>query len=354
MRNVKVHLGPQTYGITLGKNTMAKLATGLKKYFPSREVVIITNKTVAKLYHSKISSLLASHWNAQWIEIPDGERHKNLKTVESIYHQLLKAKAHRKTGIIAFGGGVVGDIAGFVAATYLRGIPFVQIPTTLLAQVDSSVGGKTGVDLKSGKNLVGAFYQPKWVLIDTQFLTTLPHREFLCGLSEVVKYGILGDKKLFEFMEKNVGKILAMDHNALLFLIKHSCQMKANLVSKDEKESGLRSLLNLGHTLGHGIETLSGYTRIHHGEAVSQGMAYAALLSSKRGFCSQNDTTRIVNLLKSLGLPTKLPKFSKTAYQNVLSRDKKSAGQTIRYVAIQKIGKAFLCALTKQEITAYL
>ncbi|MBI4412160.1 MAG: 3-dehydroquinate synthase [Deltaproteobacteria bacterium] len=354
MKTIRVSLGPRSYPITIGKGAIRSLPGGLKKFFPSDRYVILTNRTIARLYRPRIRRILKTTKPLGWIVIPDGERHKNPKTVAGIYERLVQLKADRKTGLVALGGGVVGDIGGFVAATWLRGIPYIQVPTTLLAQVDSSVGGKTGVDLSSGKNLVGAFHQPVWVLIDTNFLRTVPRREFLCGLSEVVKYGIIRDESFFRFLEKNIGKILNLDHNALIHIIGRSLKIKADIVSRDERESGLRSLLNFGHTLGHAIETLSGYRRIHHGEAVSRGMVYSAVVSYERGLCPMGVVDRIYNLLRKIGLPVRWPDYSKKAYARVMAADKKAVGEKIRYIGIRGIGRSVVLPLTVEEITRYL
>lgn len=354
MKQVKVNLGKRSYSIAIGERSLQNLDKGLQKVLPSHHLIFLTNRTLSKLYRKKVESSLGGHWNYQWIVIPEGEQHKNLKTMESIYHQLAKFKADRKTSLVALGGGVVGDMGGFAAASYLRGIPYVQVPTTLLAQVDSSVGGKTGVDLPSGKNLVGAFYQPAWVLIDTHFLKTLPQREFLCGLAEVIKYGIIWDRDFFNYLERNLKQILSLKKAALETIIKRSCEIKAAIVSKDEKESGLRSLLNFGHTLGHAIETLSGYSRIHHGEGVACGMTYASVLSYELGFCSHQDVERIKTLLSQCGLPTQWPRYSRAQYQKVMALDKKALGNEIRYVVTRGIGKAAPIKLKVEEIAKYL
>lgn len=354
MNIVPVKLGPRSYKITIGRGILRHLSSGLKKVLPSNKIVILTNKRIAHLYKRPVQNILRKKFNIHWIELPEGERTKNIKTIEKIIHQMIKFGADRKTGLLAFGGGVIGDIGGFAAATYMRGIPYVQIPTTLLSQVDSSVGGKTGVDLSEGKNLVGAFYQPKWVIIDTEFLFTLPKREFRCGMSEVVKYGLLWDSKFFRYIEKNVGKIQSLHHNTLEFLIKRSCQIKALIVSRDEREKGLRSLLNLGHTLGHAIETIKRYRGIKHGEAVSCGMVYAAHLSNKKGLLSQRELRRISELLKTLGLPVRWPRHSKKAYQRAIAADKKMTGNKIKFVCLKKIGKASCMPLTVKEVTRYL
>jgi len=354
MKQIQVPLGSRSYQITIGQKTISRLPSGLNKYLCSKKVVFLTNKTIHRLYYRQIKKILKNRFDDHWIIIPDGERYKNLSTVHKIYKSLVKIRADRNTGLVAFGGGVVGDVGGFVAATYLRGLPYIQLPTSLLAQVDSSVGGKTGVDLPAGKNLVGSFYQPIWVLIDTHFLKTLPEREFRCGMSEVVKYGVLWDARFFEFIEKNIGKIKTLKHNTLEKLIYQSVSIKAHIVSKDEKEAGLRSLLNLGHTLGHAIESLSKYKTIHHGEAVSMGMAYATLLSFKKGFCRFKDYERVNQLLKKLDLPICWPNYSKLSYRKAVSIDKKAKEGKINYVAIKKIGKTFCVPLTPREIVSYV
>lgn len=350
MKIIRVSLGKLSYPIFIGKEIIKTLPSNLKKYLDLQNIIILTNPKIKKLYQKKIDPLLKNKLTYNWLTIPEGENYKNLKTVEKIYHRLLALGANRKTGLIALGGGVIGDIAGFVAATYMRGIPYIQIPTTLLAQVDSSVGGKTGVDLPEGKNLVGAFYQPRFVLTDTDFLNTLPKREFLCGLSEVVKYGIIWDARLFSFIENNRQKILDHHPASLEKIIARACQIKAHIVSKDEKEAGLRALLNFGHTLGHAIEVLSGYKKIHHGEAVARGMVYAAGLSSRLGLCLPQEVDRIKNLLEQIGLPIQPPSYSRHAYQKAVAKDKKSVGKKINFIALKKLGKAVIHPLTSREI----
>jgi len=354
MKQVRVPLGTRSYKITIGRGALSQLKSGLKKVLPSNRLVVLTNKTISRLYGRKLKKALPVGSDVSWIVIPDGEKYKNLKTMETIYHQLSKCKADRKTGLIAFGGGVVGDMAGFAASSYLRGMPYIQIPTSLLAQVDSSVGGKTGVDLPSGKNLVGAFYQPKWVLIDIDLLKTLPKREFLCGLSEVVKYGILWDEKFFSYLEKNIGKILKLNHNVLEHIIARCCAIKAEIVSRDEKEAGLRSILNLGHTLGHAIETLSGYSKIRHGEAISRGMVYALMFSYEKDLCSLEVIGRVTDLLKKIGLPIECPYYSKQKYAKVIALDKKAEGKRIRFIVVKKIGKVAPLELPISDVVQYL
>ncbi len=347
MKKISVKLGNRSYPILIGSGLIKRLTPHLLKAAPPSRSIGLTNLPVYRLYKNRLPDM-------PWIVLPDGERTKNLATVEKIYHRLVSLKADRQTTLVVVGGGVVGDIGGFVAATYLRGIPFVQVPTTLLAQVDSSVGGKTGVDLKSGKNLIGAFYQPRVVLIDTDFLKTLPDREYLCGLSEVVKYGIIQDERFFDFLEKNVSRLLEKDKSVLARVISRSCEIKAEVVSRDEREGGLRVILNYGHTLGHAIETLSGYRAIHHGEAVSCGMVFSARLSWKRGLCAKTTVDRIQTLLVRLGLPTDCPRYPRRDYARVMSVDKKSRGGKIRFIAVRRIGQVIPIDLTVDQITGYL
>lgn len=349
MKKLQVKLGANSYPILIGSGIRSQLGKHLLKIKPSHKLAVLTSQKIEKLYRREMEKCLKG-FDVEWLVIPDGEKHKNLQTVADLYRKMIRRKLDRKTTLVAFGGGVVGDIGGFVAATFLRGIPFVQVPTTLLAQVDSSVGGKTGVDLPEGKNLVGAFYQPRLVLIDTDFLKTLPPREYRCGLAEVVKYGALGDEKFFVSLEKNVGKINALDHNTLIAIIAHCCRMKGDIVSRDEKESGERALLNLGHTMGHAVETLSGYSLLH-GEAVAIGMVYAAHLSQILGHCADEVEVRLAFILQKLGLPVEMPKFSSIGLARIIQADKKAVGKKIRYVALKKIGEAFLTELTPQEIT---
>ena len=352
MKKIVVPLKNRSYPIFIDNGALGQLRPLLKKK-QAQKIVILTNSTLNKLYGHLLKKQV-SKYEVCWITIPDGEKYKNSATLEKIYKQLAQKKIDRKTILITFGGGVVGDIGGFIAATYLRGIPYIQIPTTLLAQVDSSVGGKTGIDLPYGKNLVGAFYQPQAVIIDTKFLKTLPRREYLCGLAEVIKYGLLGNALFFRYIEKNHSLILKKNSQVLKKLIATSCAMKAHIVGHDEKESGLRSLLNLGHTLAHSIETLTNYSRIHHGEAVAMGLGYSALFSLKKGWLTKEEHKRILGLLKKLNLPTQWPKLNRKKYQHVLSLDKKAVGKKINYVALKKIGKAFLIPLTVEEITKFI
>jgi len=359
MKSVQVKLeddspSDRSYAIDIEAGLWKRVPLMLTHLFPKRSWAVVTTAPIAKLYSSKLKSLAALSPLNKLIVLPDGEKYKTLQTLEKIYTALIKVRADRKTALIVVGGGVVGDIGGFAAASYLRGIPFVQIPTTLLAQVDSSVGGKTGVDLPQGKNLVGAFYQPKWVAIDLDFLKTLPQREFLCGLAEVVKYGVIWDEKFFSYLENNVGNILKKKSETLEHIIERSCAIKAEVVSKDEREGGLRAILNFGHTLGHAIETLSGYKAIKHGEAVSRGMMFASKLSSARGLCGDAVSERLKSLLQSLGLPVTWPDFKKSQYARVMAIDKKASHGKINFVAVKSIGEVILLPLTSEEVAHYV
>jgi 3-dehydroquinate synthase len=287
--------------------------------------------------------------------IPDGEEHKNLKTLATIYDRLIEQRFERKSCILALGGGVVGDIAGFAAATYLRGVPYVQVPTTLLAQVDSSVGGKTAVDHRDGKNLIGAFYQPKLVLIDVDVLATLPRRELVAGLAEVIKYGIIEDPDLFYLLEQRIDRLIALDRDLLIQVIGTSCAIKAKVVELDEREDDYRAVLNFGHTVGHALEAATDYTQLRHGEAVGVGMAKAAALSNRLGFCDPQTLERINRLIFQAGLPVEIPQgVDLQALIQGMEIDKKSAGGKVKFVVCAGIGKTRFHNLAPQEIIAAL
>ena len=300
----------------------------------------VTSETVYRLYGDKFSSFLKKCGieNFDFIVLPDGESTKSLKYLAGIYDRLIDNGMERSDYIIAFGGGVVGDLAGFAAATYLRGINFIQVPTTLLADVDSSVGGKTGIDHPKGKNLIGSFYQPRAVLIDVDILKTLDKRELINGFAEVIKYGAALDADFFSYLESNYKKILAYDEETLIRIIEKSCSIKADIVNQDEKESGLRSVLNFGHSLGHAIETLYNYENIKHGEAIAIGMVFAAKLSKHLGLCGEEEVARIKNLIINSGLPSDIPDFTPEQYVNAMKLDKKVSDKQIKFVLIKGIG----------------
>jgi 3-dehydroquinate synthase len=289
------------------------------------------------------------------ILVPDGEEHKGFKSLTTIYDRLIAERCERKSSVLALGGGVIGDLAGFAAATYLRGVPYVQVPTTLLAQVDSSVGGKTGVNHENGKNLIGAFYQPKLVLIDVNVLASLPHRELLAGLAEVIKYGIIEDPQLFQDLEKKVRKIVALDRELLQRIIVTSCSIKARIVEMDEREENQRAVLNFGHTIGHALEAATDYRQFLHGEAVAIGMIKAAMLSVQHGFCDQQSFERILKMITEAGLPSEIPAgLSLQSVVDAIQLDKKAAEGRIKFVMSEGIGKTRFHWLSPREVLAAL
>ncbi len=340
MEKVRVNLGDRSYDICIGSNIIGGIGSRVKALKTSPKTAIISNPTVFKLYGNKIlSSIKRAGFDVVPVIIPDGEKYKDISIVQKIYGELLKQRLDRKSALIALGGGVIGDITGFVASTYMRGIDYIQIPTTLLAQVDSSVGGKTGVNHKLGKNMIGTFYQPRFVWIDTDTLKTLPKRELLAGLAEVIKYGVIRDQKLFDFLEDNMRKISYLDRNALFHIIKRSCEIKADIVSKDEREAGLRAILNYGHTIGHAIETVTEYKKYLHGEAVAIGMHIEAGIAEMIGFLKIHNVLRIKALIESYGLPSKMP--SKTSINALLSSmqlDKKAVAGELKFILPVRIG----------------
>jgi len=339
MEVVNVGLGERSYSIYIDKGLLLECGNRLKNIKTGRKIVVITNPLINKLYGDALkNSLTGAGFNVNFVEIPDGEEYKTIKTAAGIYDRLIDIKMERESPLIAFGGGVIGDIAGFVAATYLRGVPYIQIPTTLLAQVDSSIGGKTAVNHPRGKNLIGAFYQPKAVFIDIDTLKTLPKEEILCGVAEIIKYGIIKDKGFFEYLEGNIKRLINLDEDILIYSIKRACEIKAYVVAKDERESGLRTILNFGHTIGHAIESLTDYKRYRHGEAVAIGMVYAVKLSLESGLCSNKDYERVVNLIKNAGLPAVIADLDVSNIINSLSLDKKVKEEKIRFILMRKIG----------------
>jgi len=334
VENIKVSLGDRSYDITLGAGILDSIGPLCKNLGLSGTAAVVSNTTVAPLYFDRVrASLEAAGYRVFLVQLPDGEGFKNSATLNLIYDALVDASLDRGSFILALGGGVIGDMAGFAASSYLRGIPFVQLPTTLLSQVDSSVGGKTGINHPRGKNLIGAFYQPRAVLIDVATLDTLPDREYRSGLGEIIKYGAVLDGDFFDFLEQNAAPLLARDKAALIHAVGRSCAIKARVVESDEREGGVRAVLNYGHTLGHAVETLTGYTQFLHGEAVAIGMVQAARVSRSFGFCSQADCDRIESLITLLGLPVELPAFSAQAYGEALSHDKK----------VRESGLLFIC-----------
>lgn len=355
MDKITVNLGNRSYPIYFGYDNLADLGKVLRDLDIHDRIAIVTNPTTRKLFLSTVENgLKHAGFSVFPIEIPDGEKYKSLEWTRTIYDELLSLKMDRKSAIIALGGGVIGDITGFVAATFLRGIPFIQVPTTVLAQVDSSIGGKTGVNHPKGKNLIGAFYQPKLVFIDINTLKTLERPELISGLAEIIKYGIIWDYDLFEDIEENLERILRLDQGPILRVIKRCCSIKATIVEEDEKESGLRSILNFGHTIGHAIEALTDYKSYKHGEAVAIGMVAATDLSVKLGVCDKNILYRIMALIQRAGLPAELPKFPKNEYKRVIELDKKMDGSMIKFVLTEDIGSVKFENLSVEKISNYL
>ncbi|HZR46152.1 MAG TPA: 3-dehydroquinate synthase, partial [Candidatus Manganitrophaceae bacterium] len=288
------------------------------------------------------------------IRIPDGEKYKTLQQVNRIYDRLIQHRFERSSTLVALGGGVIGDITGFAAATFLRGVSYVQCPTTIVAQVDASIGGKTGVDHSQGKNLIGAFHQPRLVCADPEVLTTLPRREFAAGLAEVVKYGVILDRSFFKYLEEHSAAILSMDRKHVLYCVEKSAALKAKVVQSDERESGLRKILNYGHTLGHAVETLTGYRTYKHGEAVAIGMAAAARLSYFLGLSSWEEVQRQTLLLRAFGLPTTLPKIDLGSILEVIRRDKKVVGGAIYFILPAAIGKVQIQKVEEKTLIRFL
>ncbi len=341
VRIVKVPLGKRSYEIKIGTGLLARLGGECRKLGLSSQCAVITDSRVGRLYGAAaVNSLKAAGFEPVRLTFAAGEQQKNLTNVESCYTQLAKHRLERKSFVVALGGGVVGDLAGFVAATYLRGLPFVQVPTTLLAQVDSSVGGKVGVNLQAGKNLVGAFHQPRLVLCDLDALQTLPARELRAGLAEVIKYGIIWDAGLFGRLERQMARLVKNDTAALAAVIARSCEIKAEVVGKDETEGGLRAVLNFGHTVGHAIEAVSHYGRFLHGEAISIGQVAAARLSRELLGLPSQHVERIIQLFQTAGLPTRLavtPGLQRRLL-NAMKLDKKVSRGALKFVLARRLG----------------
>ncbi len=355
MESVSVNLGKRSYKIVIEDGLLSATGRLVSKLSTRKVATIITNTTVAPLYLQTVKQSLENlSFKVNEIIIPDGEQYKSLVWIEKIYKNLLCLDLDRNSPIIALGGGVVGDISGFAASTFLRGVPFVQIPTTILSQVDSSVGGKTGINLHSGKNMVGTFYQPSIVIIDPTVLKTLDPAELKSGLSEVIKYGIICNKSFFSYLLEHVEKALSLHPLTISEIIKTCCEIKADITSRDETEKGIRAFLNFGHTIGHAIETLTHYAEFKHGEAVSIGMAAAAKLSTIWGYTDYDNFDNILLLLRRAGLPTELPLFSSMDYVDVIKNDKKKAGDLIRLVLMKKIGNVFLEAVSPDKLGSTL
>lgn len=342
MKTLQVSLAERSYPIFIGEKLLAD-GQLLREHVPARQVLLISNTTVAPLYAQLVQKAFAGRELVEAI-IPDGEQHKNIATASRVWDVLVANRFSRDALIVALGGGVVGDLAGFTAACYQRGIDFVQIPTTLLADVDSSVGGKTAVNHPGGKNLIGSFHQPRAVIIDVLLLASLPEREYRAGLAEVIKYGLICDAEFFSWLETAMPRLLAREASALIEAIHRSCALKAGIVSRDERETGERALLNFGHTFGHAIEAVTGYTEWLHGEAVGTGMLIAASLSHRLGMLSEADLKRISAVLAAAGLDRQPPQCGAARALEYMRVDKKVKSGRVRLILLEQIGRAIISA----------
>ncbi len=348
---VRVELGPRSYEIVIGSGILADCSPFIRDRIELTHAIVITDENVETPHALALAeSLVDVGIKVDLVVIEPGESSKSVEMADGLWQQLLELGADRKTVVIAVGGGVIGDLAGFVAATFARGLPFIQIPTTLLAQVDSSVGGKVGVNLPKAKNMVGAFWQPSLVLIDTQVLRTLAEREFQAGIGEVVKYGVIMDSDFFEYLERHVAGLLACDDDVLRHVVSHCCRLKADIVEQDEREeSGLRAILNYGHTFGHALEAVTGYGQLLHGEAVAIGMDCASRLAERLGRLDGDVTARQQALLRSLHLPVDVPEVDQQAVVEAMRRDKKVAHGRLRFVLPTRIGSVELVQDVPEE-----
>jgi 3-dehydroquinate synthase len=335
---VDISLGERSYPILIGPHLLEQQAS-LADAVSARSLLIVTNETVAPLYLEMLKRSLSGRRLAELV-LPDGEEHKTLSSMSRIIDALVDARMNRDAAIVALGGGVIGDMAGFAAACYQRGIDYIQVPTTLLAQVDSSVGGKTAVNHPKAKNMIGAFHQPRSVIADTRTLATLPKREYRAGIAEIVKYGLIYDAQFFAWLEANADALLARDDGAVMHAVRRSCEIKAEVVGADEREQGLRAILNLGHTFGHAIETGTGYGAWLHGEAVATGMVIAADLSTRLGWFEEKDLVRAVRLLERFGLPIVAPRLGADKARELMGMDKKVLDGRVRLVLLRGMGRA--------------
>jgi 3-dehydroquinate synthase len=353
--SLDVELGERSYPIVIGRDLLDNGAL-LARHVPGNgKVAIVTNTTVAPLYLEKVAApLRAAGREVLPIILPDGEEHKNWQSLNLVFDALLANKCDRKTTLVALGGGVIGDLTGYAAASYMRGVPFVQIPTTLLAQVDSSVGGKTGINHPLGKNMIGAFYQPRAVIADTATLDTLPDRELSAGLAEVIKHGAILDAGFFDWIEQNIGKLVARDHDALAYAILRSCEIKSDVVRRDEREGGLRAVLNFGHTFGHAIENGLGYGEWLHGEAVGCGMVLAADLSQRMGLIDEASVERIRALTQAAGLPVVAPDLGLERWIELMEVDKKNEGGAIKFILLKPLGSPSITGTPRAQLEATL
>ncbi|MBC3882713.1 3-dehydroquinate synthase [Undibacterium sp. LX40W] len=353
-KTLQVDLGDRSYPISIGESLLSN-AKLLEQRIKAKWVVIVTNDVVAPLYLENLrAQLLSLGKQVDAIVLPDGEDKKNWQSLMLIFDELLQKKCDRKTALIALGGGVIGDMTGFAASAYMRGIPFVQIPTTLLAQVDSSVGGKTGINHPLGKNMIGAFYQPQAVIADISALSTLTDQELSAGLAEVIKHGAIIDAKFFDWIEANIEKLRQRDSEALSYAVLRSCEIKANVVKQDEREGGLRAILNFGHTFGHAIESGLGYGTWLHGEAVGCGMVMAADLSHRLGYIDFVTKTRITRLVEAAGLPIVAPDLGESTWLDLMEVDKKNEGGQIKFILLKPLGTSVITSVPKESLLATL
>jgi 3-dehydroquinate synthase len=342
MNTLQVRLGDRSYPILIGEGLLRQ-SDLVRRHLSARDILVVSNTTVAPLYMASLVEVLSESRVVEAI-LPDGESHKTLATVARILDVLVANRFGRDCCVVALGGGVVGDMAGFAAACYQRGVAYVQVPTTLLAQVDSSVGGKTGVNHPGGKNLIGAFHQPSAVIADASTLSTLPVRELRAGLAEVIKYGLLGDAPFFDWLEVHMDDLLAVDPSALSYVIQRSCEIKADIVARDEREQGDRALLNLGHTFGHAVESATHYTQWLHGEAVGAGLLMAAAMSHECGMVEAIQVDRLRRLLERVGLPVRIDGVAPEVALEHMRIDKKALGGRMRLILLRKIGESFVTA----------
>ena len=364
MEVVNVELGDRAYPIYVGAGILGQLGGRLAE-MPwgarlearcGKRVAVVTNSTIANLYLGPaVTALAGAGFDPAIIQIPDGEEHKNLAWLAFVYDRLIDAGIDRGGAVIALGGGVVGDLTGFAAATYLRGVACVQVPTTLLAQIDASIGGKTGINHAAGKNLLGAFKQPRFVLSDVDCLLTLPRREYVAGLAEVIKTGAILDAELFETLEEQLPALLRQDRDLMVRVVRRCAQLKAIVVAEDETEGHYRAILNFGHTLGHAIESLTEYTTFLHGEAVAIGMVAAVRVSRRLGLCDDATVTRLTRLVERCGLPAEIPSdLGREALALAMRTDKKALGGTIKFVCLEAIGRTKFERLTCEDIVRYV
>lgn len=354
MITLEVSLGERSYPIHIGGGLLGR-ADLLQPHVRGQHAVIVTNETVGPLYAARVEAALASLGKTvRVVTLPDGEAFKNWETLNLIFDALLRAGADRKTTLVALGGGVVGDMTGFAAACYMRGVPFVQMPTTLLAQVDSSVGGKTGINHPLGKNMIGAFHQPRAVIADIEALQTLPPRELAAGMAEVIKHGAIADAGYFEWIEQHIQALNTCDPELMALAVQRSCEIKANVVAQDEREGGLRAILNFGHTFGHAIEAGLGYGEWLHGEAVGCGMVMAADLSLRLGFIDVQTRARLRRLVEVAMLPSVAPELGTERYIELMKVDKKAEAGSIKFILLKKLGDAFITTVPDADLRATL